>query len=220
MKRDESVFFFTLIDFLVQVLFFGLAFYTVVSYASAKSNRGDSVKIDRADVRVVTNWTWSNSIPELANDLRPLRRPKDDFEKWAEFISSHDYEDVTLAFDFVKEHGGIGRLKNAVRALGKPSCLPQDVAANEATAIARLVLTDNQILIESASPTFTKLSQSLGVRAGAGDAIGLASFRSSFQKLISLHPECRYFVSIREDTDLGEPKRAVEAGFLTMTRKR
>jgi hypothetical protein len=219
MRRDDNVFLFTLIDFLVQILFFGLAFYTVIAFANAKPNTSDTLKIDRDKVRTVTNWTWSTSIPGLADTIGPLSKPKDDFANWAQFISSHDLSEVTLDFDLVKQLGGKDRVEKAVRALGKPSCLPQDVPRNTATPIADLRLTDDRIAVQTTTPDFLKIAKQVRTDASVGTSFSLANFRAAFQSITNIQPECRYFVAIHEDTRLVAPRNAVNSAFMTILRR-
>jgi hypothetical protein len=218
-SRDDNVFLFTLIDFLVQVLFFGLAFYTVIAYTTAKPQTTNTDKIDHDKVHTVTEWTWASSIPELAGTLGGLRKPQDNFSQWAEFISSHDLKDVTLDFDLVKRMGGRDRLEKAARALGKPSCLAGDAEKNTATAVADLLLTDSEIAIQSSSPTFLDIAKQLGVGASVGSRYTLSQFRAAFQGVNTSHPDCRYFVNIQEKTELIAPRNAVNSAFLVIVRK-
>lgn len=218
MRQDDSVFFFTLIDFLVQVLFFGLAFYSVAAYNDKKAMR-QIVKVEVSEARRIQDWTWSKSISHLATSLAPLEKPRDNFHEWAEFISAHDLQNVKLTFDFVEKNGGLESLGRAVRALGQPSCLDADRERNSVTAVAGFLLFDSEILVQQLSPMFAEVDGLLGTRTRVGEVLPLDNFRARYKRLPSLRSDCRYFVNVREETPLKAARDAVESAFLLASRR-
>lgn len=219
MKRGDDVFLFTLIDFLIQILFFGLAFYTIVTFINAQRDpKATSDKIDHTKVVQVTNWTGFSSIPKLAEFLNPIQKPAG-FSEWAKFMSGHDLKDVELKLRFIDDHGGMAKIGQDIRAVGLPSCLEGDKATNGTTAVATFRLTDNRIDLLSETPNFHKVLSEINLSRAAVQSLTLMQFRELFGPLKAKHRQCRYFVSTDEtQTLLHAPRDAVNSAFRIRSR--
>ena len=84
MKRSEAVFFFTLVDFLIQIAFFALVLYAVVQIQDAKRTEKEA-EAARAS-KDVAHWTGFSTLSELSDYLSKLAPPID-FRGWADFMS-------------------------------------------------------------------------------------------------------------------------------------
>jgi len=218
MKRNDDVFFFTLIDFLLQVLFFGLLFFTLVTQPdNPPVSAGASDKIDHDKVMTVTAWTGFLSIPFLADFLKPLPIDitKEQFKDWAPFISNHHYKDVKLKFDYVEDRGGIEVIDAAFKkAFGKPSCLLEDQKNKSPTRIAKFRLTDDKIDLINFKPEFQTLLTELNIKVSDVASLTLADFRNRFGGVRIKHPDCIYYVLYDEKgTLLKAPYHALNSAF-------
>ena len=218
-KHNEDVFFFTLIDFLIQILFFGLVIYVASASASLLS-KSTTTQIDLKSVAIVNRWTSTSSIPELAKLLKDHPNPPTPFSDWIPLISTRKLDDVIIKLAYVEARGGIskidGQLAKAARALGKPSCVTGDEDRGKATFIADFILSDDRIeIIGAPAPQFMAiLEEDLKVKLEEIRSLPLEKFRELFSPVIINHSDCRYYVKIKETTKLRAPRESVQSVFL------
>src|SRR4051794_2255230 len=112
MRRTDDVFFFTLIDFLVQVLFFGLLLFVV---AKVKEQAAEmKLAKESAEVEKIKKATGISDLTELTDTLTRLA-PITELKGTADFIRS------VGGIEKVKE--GLDRLHKYDEGSGKPPCL-------------------------------------------------------------------------------------------------
>src|SRR5687768_4691818 len=98
MRRSDDVFFFTLIDFLLQVFFFGLLLF-VVGQALQKNRESDYQREQRA-IQELKKTTGVSNITELTDALSKMAPLKE----------------LRGTSDFMQRHGGIENVEAMVKA--------------------------------------------------------------------------------------------------------
>ena len=213
MRRNNDVFFFTLIDLLLQVLFFGLVLF-VVGQMAVKAT------LEKAGV---------SNIAELTDVLTRMV-PIDKLKESEAFIASNGgREHIASVVQIVKRLGGLEKAtamesdlnaaNSRIKALegerwGAPSCVP--MVDGRPPAIARVVVRDQSITLEAPSSQFLTLLAIHGLKFEDVQSLSPAAFRSTFARVIAREPDCRYFLSSEARTEYLAPMRAVWSVFRTL----
>lgn len=228
MKRSDDVFFFTLIDFLLQVFFFGLLLF-VVGQTLQQDEKTGREKEEQARDRLF-KATGVSSITELTDWLTKMA-PLDKLRGTSDFmVRNGGQKGVEAAVAAASAAGGIekvSQLQGQVVAMseriaklegwGKVSCVP-NITVNgkvQPKSIATVTVTDDMVTMENPAPEMETLLRSLGLEFSAVQQLSLASFRSTFAPVVVKQPECRYFLNVVTRTRYLDPMRAVWSAFRT-----
>ena len=229
MRRSDDVFFFTLIDFLLQVFFFGLLLFVA---GRALENDKDISRVDRdKQVDAMVKAMGVSSIAELSDLLTKLV-PLDKLRGTADFIARNGGEKkVEDGLKALQAAGGIdkiGELKTENAALaeriaklegwGKVSCLP-NVMVNgklQPKTIGLAIVTDDSITLQDPTPDMLALLKTHGLEFDSVKRLSLSAFRTTFAPVVAKQPECRYFLTVRRETRFFEPMGAVCTVFRTL----
>ena len=228
MRRSDDVFFFTLIDFLLQVFFFGLLLFVVGQHLKYEEERNRETEVKQRDL--LLKAAGVSSITELTDRLTKMA-PLDRLRGTSDFIArSGGQRAVEAAVAAASAAGGvekIARLQGQVDAMldriaklegwGKVSCIP-NITVNgviRPKSIATVVITDERVTLQSPTPEMLALLSSHGLAFDAVKALSLASFRSTFAAVVTKQPECRYFLDVLTQTRYLEPMRTVWSAFRT-----
>jgi hypothetical protein len=228
MRRTDDVFFFTLIDFLLQVFFFGLLLYVAGQAVrnEAQKNRDQ----EAAEQQKLLKAAGVSSITELT-DLLTKMAPLDKLRGTSDFIERNGGpEAVAAAVQAASAAGGIDKVKTMAQQLteqnkriaqlegwGKASCIP-NVMVNgklQPKSIATVIVTDDTIQLENPEPEMLSLLKRLGTEYSAVQSLSLADFRTRFAPVVAQQPECRYFLNVVTRTKYLDPMRVVWSAFRT-----
>lgn len=216
MKQSDDVFFFTLIDFLVQVFFFGLLLFVVNQAVSAKKEV--QRQQEAQSLNSVMKAAGVSSITELQDYLTKLA-PLHTLQGTADFINRlGGTEKVKEAMALVTASGGVEQVKLKVKkydeAYGLPPCLKDEVNGRTVPrTLAVLRVEDSAIEILRASPDLNRLLVEAGLNALDSTRMSLDEFRSRFAPLKARSPSCAHFVEVKVATQFINPMRAVWANF-------
>jgi hypothetical protein len=215
-KHSNDVFFFTLIDFLLQVFFFGVLLFAISKALEVKRETARGIEIEQ--IQKLKKSAGVSNLSELVDYLARLA-PLMNLQGTAEFIrKAGGIENVKAATQLVAEAGGVKELKSKIEKYeaqyGLPSCIGNELVSGKAVpkAVATLNVSDDTISVVSASPEFDRLVAELGGSVGAR-SYDLATFKARFQPLKTIHPRCVHFVDVQVATEFLNPMRAVWAGF-------
>lgn len=229
MRRSDDVFFFTLIDFLLQVFFFGLLIF--VAGQALENEKDNSREVRDKQVDALVKAAGVSSIAELSDVLTKLV-PLDNLRGTADFIARNGGEkNVEEALKAVQTAGGADRIgelvtENAALAervaklegWGKVSCLP-NVMVNgklQPKTIATAVVADDSITLQDPTPDMLALLRTHGLEFDSVKRLSLAAFRTTFAPVVAKQPECRYFLTVRRETRYFEPMGVVWTAFRTL----
>jgi hypothetical protein len=222
MKRGNDVFFFTLIDFLVQVFFFGLVL--VAAGRAAEATKLEQQAKDLQQLEAAKKAAGVSSLNELTDALTKLG-PLDELKGTKDFISKMGGRDKAAeAVNVIAKVGGIEEVQSRLKAyddqFGLPPCVSVEVRGKRVPVpVAVLRLEDSFIEIESYTADFSKLLREIGVAYSAVKHLRLDEFDAFARKVQAHSDKCRYFVDIREITEYHLPFKKVYVGFRIAGRK-
>lgn len=218
MKRDESVFFFTLVDFLLTALFFGLVVFAV-GRARIKHD-ADEQKVAAAAVDSIRRATGVSDLTELTDRLTRLG-PLAKAEVVAQLVAhAGGADEARKSLEMVAESGGrdsvMARLERLQRreGAGKPHCLYRETGdGREAIALATAVGTDSTITFERETPQLQAVLASIGREFSDVRMLRLRDFRRTFGRLVEVQPSCLYTIEFIERTRYVDARDAARGLF-------
>lgn len=202
-QRSDSVFLLTLVDFLVQVIFFGLFIFVVYQAMLQRDRRRyDPAVVDRA-VETAGVSDLTELVDELSK-LAPIRLKGFN----ATLGNESDEAQVRRAAEAIREAGGAAGVSDAMQRLAKlergsglPACLDENVGGVRRTVtLATATGTGSGIVFDAPTPQLTRLLDEVGLDFGAVRALGLREFPRVFRRVLTKHPKCRYTIVLRETT--------------------
>lgn len=215
MNREDNVFLLTLIDFLLQIIFFG-----VFVYALYMSTHIPDEARNNAIAKLLAHFGVSN-IVVLTDELTKmapadtLRNAVKDMQK----IGGKEKLNALIAL--AEKSGGISEIETRLEKLrrleegaGKPPCV-FDVKDGKKIArpIARVVATEERITFETNTADLIEVLGMLGLKFEEVRSLSLAEFEVKFGALRSRRQDCRYSLTFVETTRFVEPRDVVMKTF-------
>ncbi|WP_323810213.1 hypothetical protein [Sphingobium baderi] len=221
-RRSDNVFLLTLVDFLIQIIFFGLIVFVFVKETEGKQRESFSPKqvSDALDAAGVSN------IVELNDELSKLAPVR--LKGFNERLHAGDQgTDMAKAADAIGKAGGAEGLSGAIERLakleqgaGKPACLYQSVNGSKQTiTLASAVGSGSAITFQGETPELAKLLKSVGLRYSDVQSLSLGNFRRTFNRVLSAQPDCRYTIEFRETTRMVDARDAAGQIFYLKLRR-
>lgn len=219
MKRTDDVFFFTLIDFLVQVFFFGLLLYTLGSatkHAARKAQDTEAVQIKK-----LLETSGASNLTELTDELANMA-PVSELKGTADFIrTGGGLEKAKKLREVVEQAGGaenlmsrLERLQKLEEGAGKPPCLYKMVDENRvAKPVATVLATDADIRFQSSTRELENMLSLIGRSYESVRVLSLREFQAVFAPLVRARPECRYTLRFLERTRFVDARDAASHAF-------
>lgn len=211
MRKDE-VFLLTLIDFLVQVCFFGVLVFTAAEAVGGGVPQSDGTRkkmTEREAVEEVKKRMGVSDFTQLTDDLTRLA-PIKDLHSIAELVETVE-----------RDHGGaktilpkLEELRRLKERFGKPPCLydgsgDRKVSRPVATAIA----TDDRIEFQGMTPELLQVLKLIGQPYPDIQSLSLPEFRRRFGSLTHRQPDCFYSLRLIENTRLVDARDAASIAF-------
>lgn len=229
MRRSDDVFFFTLIDFLLQVFFFGLLLFVAGQVLQEQDKQDRDKEVEEREKLLKTAGV--SSIAELTDQLTKMV-PLDKLRGTSDFIARQGgQEAIEAAVAAASAAGGadkvvqmqaqIDAMSNRINQLeggwGKVSCIPNVIVNGklQPKSIATVVVTDELITLQNPTPEMLELLRKLGTEFSAVQQLNLSAFRTTFAPIVARQPECRYFLDSITRTKYLDPMRAVWSAFRT-----
>lgn len=202
-QRSDSVFLLTLVDFLVQVIFFGLFVFVVYQAMLQRDRRRyDPAAVDRA-----VEAAGVSDLTELVDELSKLAPVR--LKGFNSTLGNEsDEAQVRRAADAIREAGGAAGVSNAMQRLAKlergsglPACLEETVGGvRRAVTLATATGTGSSIVFDAPTPQMTQMLGEIGLDFRAVRLLGLRDFPRVFRRVLTKHPNCRYTIVLRETT--------------------
>jgi hypothetical protein len=216
MKRNkDDVYFFTIIDFLIQVIFFGV-FVFVAYQTSLKAKEGQS----KVETNTVLSAAGVSSLTEIT-DFFSTMGPISDFKGIAEFFSpSEKAKSLQDLKEALRQAGSTASLKDMVEkqvrkeGQGLPPCL-SDVQGGRTVvrSLASLVSYDTHIEFKETTPDLQVLLNRIDLEYSAIRVLPFEAFRKAFSRVIKHQPDCRYTVNVLERTRFVDGRDAISTAF-------
>ena len=180
----------TLIDFLFQIIFFGIFIYAIymtqLNESKSNENRNDE------QIKRLQNFFGIGDLTELTDKLTRLA-PVEEIQ--------HALE----AKAYIDEKGGKPRIDDAIRKLdegvGKPHCIPTLNNKKVAIDLAEVVATDDRIVFQKETQELSKLLGILHLKFSDIRDLSLPEFNSTFRQVLAKEPSCRYTLRFKENTN-------------------
>ena len=206
MRRSDNVFFFTLIDFLVQVAFFGLMLHVVQKAAEAelvKISKNEASAIDK-----LKKATGVSNLTELTDELSNLG-PINNLKGTADFIAKAgglaEIEKIQTAMNAA---GGVDKINESLDRLrkyegsGKPHCLPDKRDGKQiARPLATVIASDTNITFQESTAELTDVLKKLGRPFDAVKELSHADFKTTFAPVVQMFASCRHTLRFIETTN-------------------
>ena len=233
MKRSDDVFFFTLIDFLVQALFFGLLLFVLGQAAQQESAKAleasnQVTKDKEARLEKVAQASGFSNLTELLDYLTKLA-PVTEFKGIADFLSSSGgIGKAREAVTVVQAAGGPDKFKASMDKLrkyeegtGKPPCLYEVVGDKKVAKILATVIADESIIrFEASNPSLEEALKLVGRSFDSVKFLPLAEFSKTFAPLVQKKADCRYTLKFIETTRFVDARDAARFAFYLNIGKR
>lgn len=239
MKRNNDVYFITLIDLLVQIIFLGLLLYVVAK--ADEENAESAPKVDRATLERLLAASGVSNLTELTDELSKLA-PVKELKGTADFIQKAGGPDAARQLlDAAKQAGGVnllkGHLQEAMHAKqlvdqaggiekvsaiikkaeegsGKPPCLFSTENGKKIVKPLATINADNaELTFEASTPELDEVLVQMGTSYAAIKKLSFATFSSTFASLTRLKPECRYTLRFVERTNFVHARDAASKVF-------
>ena len=217
MKRADDVYFFTLIDFLLQVLFFGLVLYAYQATRVKHITETGAQARDRLDQ--VVRQAGVADVAELSNELTHLVPAGDLRALRSLFDSLGGVAGVRRMRTVADSAGGrdslgaiVHRYRTGQDGYGKPPC-NRGADGRGPANVAIAVGMDSVIVFEAQTAALDSLLLLVGRPYASVRRLRFAEFRRVFGRLPNLRSECDYWLGFRERTNLGEAQRTARGAF-------
>ncbi len=213
MRNKETVFWLTLIDFLTQLIFFGLFFGATYLAAQAVLERKEQQKVAEAQAsrtlhkarkrtQEVAQGSGVSDIVNLTDEMTRLV-PADRLPRFVEELRRSGPEKMINATD---------QLQQLRKGLGPPPCIPGPNGVGYRPT-ARIRASDEKIEFVAETPELDAVLTELGLQFGQISSLPPDEFLKRFGSLRSLHKDCVYYIDVDDRFTLAITQKAIEAGF-------
>lgn len=219
--RSDSVFLLTLVDFLVQIIFFGLLLF--VFYKSSEGHSKTNATPEQVGKAI--DAAGVSNIVELTDELTKLAPVG--LKGFNERLTAGQKDvDVKAAADAIGKAGGGAGLPAALERLEKfegserPPCLATTIGGKRQPLIlASAVGSAATITFQGETPQLRTLLSEIGVTYQQVQSLPFSRFRVIFNRVLEKHPACRYTIQLRETTGMVYARDAAQQIFYTQLRR-
>lgn len=231
--RQDSVFLLTLVDFLLQIIFFGLFSYAL-SIANEDSNwKMASAAFEKkfggqnADEVIAT----VEKLPDEVSQIKEVLKNAEQIRKITKHFGVSDFTKLTdeltrmapvkelrSANSLIEKVGNVQRANDAIdkylkSGIGKPACLVTNDGKGRAKPLATVIGYEDHLEFQSETPELKAVLLNMNVSFAQVKSLPLFQFRQTFSRLGSLYRDCMYTFDLIEKTRYVEPRDAATAGW-------
>lgn len=215
MHQKDSVFWVTLVDFLLQIIFFGVFVAAVVAVAK----KPGLTEEEMADARKALAMTGSGTFKELTDRLTRLgplgqaQQSVDTVKAAGGIAAVRDQRQLQAGIQ--RENDALAKENQRLRGRDKPSCLaagPDDTVRY----LADVRLFNDQVEFIRETPELSALLSRMRVTYNSVEELSLPQFVDTFRVVTDrLEPGCRYHVRVHMVTDKSAPLLTLQQRFYT-----
>jgi hypothetical protein len=213
MRRTDTVFLLTLIDFLFQIIFFGVFLYAIYMATTDESKRN-------SDIKRLQSYFGIGDLTVLTDELTrlgPIEEIRKALKIKLQLGDTQDAEAVAQALAYIEAKGGKEKIDQAIRKLeegaGKPHCITFPANKKVALELAEVTATDERIVFSEKTEELSKLLKRLNINYSNVRDLSFQEFQSAFRPVLDLEPNCRYTLRFVEKTDFVHARTHVEPIF-------
>jgi hypothetical protein len=231
--QQENVFLLTLVDFLFQIIFFGLFAYAIsiatenTDWKSAALALQEKFKDETpAQVQAVVD-----AMPSDAESMKRALASEDAAHRLEQHFGKSTLTELTdeltrmapadqlrSANRLIQKVGSVERANDAVdrylkSGVGKPACLLADGAKGRAKPLATVIGYENRLEFQAETPELAVVLAKMETDFASVRSLPLAQFKRVFGRLGALYPDCMYTFDLVEKTRYVEPRDAATAGW-------
>ena len=209
MRNKDTVFWLTLVDFLIQIIFFGLFAAVIFLAANQKPEAPVSVtpEPERTEnsAKVYAQAAGYSSVAELTDDLTRMV-PADKFTAFAEAVAGvGGAAEVETWIKKKKKSDGDG-------GLGWRSCEPGSDGRSY-QSIAKIRAYDDRIEFEQETPALRKALDEIGVSFESVRVLRISDFKRKLQPLAPQRRKCVYYLDVERHYQFAYVVDAIEGIF-------
>ena len=205
-KSGDQVFLLTLIDFLLQIIFFGIFVYAIYIAANIDTKKDDEEAISK----LIAHFGVS-TIVELTDELTRLAPA----------------ENIRANVTYVNQNGGIDviqekldKLKKHEEGFGKQPCIYELKEGKKIPiSIARVVASDTDITFQKETPELKEVLNRIGCTYKEIQSLSLRQFDRKFANINDQYPDCRHTIVFYERTRFTDARDVAEKYFFLIKRK-
>lgn len=217
MRRGEAVYFFTLIDFLLTTVFFGIVLFSVAQSSTAQhtlARASDAKSI--SDLKRVSGVSDIAQLTDELTRLVPLRNARDAVSIVKQLGGAQNARRLA---HLQEQAGGsdslLAKMQRLVEGAGRPYCLfnISQTGRKYPIPIGRIVATDSGMSFSDSSAALEQVLTELGVSFEDVRFLRFDQFRSVFGPLRA--KSCAYTVRVVERTNYKFARAALYGVFYT-----
>lgn len=210
-KASNDVFLLTLVDFLLQILFFGLLLGVVWIFESKNQALAKEEKLEAGEQQAVIKAKELMGVSNFAEIMDSLTKlaPVSKLSSLAAYVK------------LVDDQGGIEMVKAKLEKLeriesgyGKPPCLfSMQNGRKTPTVLGTVIADDTTIRFQRTSPELEGVLKLLNKSYSTVETLSLTEFRKTFEPLLRLKPDCFHTLRFIEKTRYVEARDAAQRSF-------
>jgi hypothetical protein len=215
-RESDNVFLLTLVDFLVQIIFFGLLIFVFYKSTEGHSKRDATPEqigkaLDAAGVSNIVELT--DELTKLAPvGLKGVNQALD---------TGNPNTNISKTIIAIKQlGGGTGLVQKVEYGQGKAACLYDTInGQRRPRVLASAVGDDVSITFESETPELHDLLTQIGLTFPQVQNLPFNSFRSVLKPVLEKYTDCRYTIKFTETSRIVDARDAAQSIFYTQLRR-
>lgn len=232
-NQHDSVFLLTLVDFLFQIIFFGLIAYAISVVTKNEDWKSAALALQQKFKEASPAHLQSviDVMPADAQRLKTALANEEAVQRLTQHFGVSNLTELTdeltrmapveqlrVASTLVKKAGGIERAHDAIdryikNGIGKPACLLTEGSTSRAKPLATVIGYETHLDFQTETPELSAVLTRMGMDYASVRSLRLAEFKQVFSRLGALYPDCMYTFNLIEKTRYVEPRDAATANW-------
>lgn len=212
-SRSDSIIYLTLVDFLIQLIFFGIFLFVAFNQSRTQDEPNLSPEFKQYGVPILEGFgelVSADNVPIFQQLAKFIRNRQDLVDLVESLKRAGSVQHLLDGTKIVQEAGGIESARKRL-GLGRPACL-----ASKASLMT-VVAFDEFIEIAAITEDGQKVFDETEVNVAAGAKLSFDQFTARFKRLIQQKvagEPCVHFVRYERATKLEAPRLVVDKIFL------
>lgn len=221
-RNKDDVYFFTIIDFLIQVIFFGV--FVFVAYQSTLKSTEGRAKEEERKMLTASGVSSLTEITDFFSRMGPIAELKGIADYFSPVDRARSVQEVK---DALRQAGSTTKLKEMVAAQarkegqGMPPCLSLVQNGRPVVqSVATVISTDTTIEFTENTPALQRLLGESDLEYASVRLLSFEAFRRAFSRVSRNRPDCRYTLDVLERTRFVDARDAISSAFYLRIRRK